>query len=98
MPSGDIGWGGDAFRDLIRRVELLVLDELRETFSAFLVVVEFKEAKLSGADDSADELVHATLVLGVKKKLAILADVFLELFPELNHMLEDQLLLGCFYL
>ena len=98
MPSGDIGWGGDAFRDLIRRVELLVLDELRETFRAFLVVVELKEAKLSGADGSTDELVHVTLVLGVKEKLAILADVFLELFPELNHMLEDQLLLGCFYL
>ena len=58
MPSGDNGWGGDAFRELIRRVELLVLDKFRETFSAFLVVVEFKEAKLSGVDGSADELVH----------------------------------------
>ena len=55
MPSGDIGWRGEAFRELIRRVALLVLDELRETFSAFLIVVELKEAELGGADGSADE-------------------------------------------
>ena len=40
------------------------------------------------------KIVHVTLVLGGEEKLAIWADVLLELFLELNHMLEDQLLLG----
>lgn len=93
LPAGDVGGGGDALGELVGRVELLVLDELAEALGALLVVVEFEEAELGGADGGADELVDLALVLGEEEELAVLPDVLLELLLELDHMLQHQLLL-----
>jgi hypothetical protein len=95
LPACDVGGGGDAAGELIRRVELLILYELAEALGALLVVVEFEEAELGGADGGADELVDLALVLGEEEELAVLADVLLELLLELDDVLQHQFLLRC---
>lgn len=93
LPSGNIGRRGYTPRKLIRRVQLLILDELAEPLRALLVVVQFEEAQFGGANGGADELIHFALVFGEEEELPVLADVLLELLLELDDMLEHQLLL-----
>jgi hypothetical protein len=94
LPPRHVGRRGDAARELVGRVQFLVLDELAEALRALLVVVEFEEAELGGADGGADELVDLALVLGEEEELAVLADVLLELLLELDDVLQHQFLLG----
>jgi len=93
LPSSHVGWTGNAPRELVGRVKLLVLDELAEALCALLIVIEFEETELGRADCGTNKFVDLALIFWVKEELSVLADVLLELFLKLNDVLEDELFL-----
>lgn len=95
MPPSHVGWTGDDSRELIWWVEFLILDELAESLSTVLIVVEFEEAEFGGTNGGTDELVDIALVLGVEEQFPLLVEVLMVLFLELDHMFEDEFFLGC---
>jgi len=93
LPLCDIGWGRNAFRKLIRRIEFFILYELAQPFGTLLVIIQFQEPKLGGPDGRAYEFIHVALVLGIEEEFTVLSNMLLELFLKLDHVLQNQLLL-----
>jgi hypothetical protein len=93
LPARHVGRTGDALRELIRRVQLLILHKLAQPLRTFLVVVELEETQFGRSDSGANKFVNVAFVFGVEEELTVLTDVLLELLLELDHVLEDQLLL-----
>lgn len=88
MPSRYIRRGWYAFGELIRRIQLLILHKLGKSFCTFLIIIQLQEAELDGPDSGAYELINVALIFWVEEQLAILPDVLLELFLELNDVFQ----------
>lgn len=96
LPLGHIGGAWNALRELIGRVQLLVLHVLAYFLGAVYIVMEFEEAQFGGPYCGTDELVHVALVLGVQVELphlVLFVHVLLELLLILYHVLQHQLFL-----
>lgn len=93
MPASNIGWRRNTFWELIRRIQLFILNKLAESLGAPLIIIELKESQLGRPDSGTDKFINVALVFGVKKQLTVFADVLLELFLKLDHVFEYQLFL-----
>ena len=91
LPASNVGRRRDAFGELIRRIQLFVLDESAESLCALFVVVQFKEPQFGGSDGGAYEFIDIALIFWVEEQFAFLVEVFVVLFFELDDMFEDEL-------
>ena len=98
MPSGHICGRRNASRKLIWRVQLLILNESAQSLRALLIVIQLEKAQLGRTDGGTDELVDFALVFGVEKELSVIPGMLMELFFELDDMLEYELFFGGVFL
>lgn len=71
--------------------------ELAESLSTLLVIVKLQKSKFGGSNGRAYEFIDVAFIFGIEKQLAIFSDMLLELFFELDDMLENKFFLGCVF-
>lgn len=64
LPVEHVGGGGDVLWKLIRNIQFLVLNKVRDKLGAGLPVIELSERKECRSDSSANELFDLPLIDG----------------------------------